>query len=217
MDELSKKIFAMRKDFVTQGLARADMHTDPLVQFGLWMKQAVDSGMEEPNAFVLSTLGDHDRISSRVLLLRGVDNGGFSFYTNYRSAKAKDIQARPGVSINFYWLPLFRQIRIEGVATRTRTADSDAYFASRPRESQAGAWASAQSAVLQDRAQLEKQLTEIEKKYEGQPIPRPPHWGGFVVKPQYMEFWQGRQSRLHDRFAYEPKQGGGWKISRLAP
>ena len=165
----------------------------------------------------LSTVGPGGRPAVRMVLLSSFDERGFVFHTNYRSRKGEEIAASPRVALVLWWEPLARQVRLEGRAEKTGFEESDAYFAGRPRGSQLGAWASEQSAVIPDRASLEERLREAERRYAGGPVPRPPHWGGYRVVPDAIEFWEGRESRLHDRVRYQRVEGGGWRVERLAP
>ncbi len=191
------------------------LEENPLIQFERWMQEAIRAGVQEPNAMDLSTVSK-GRPSSRIVLLKGVDERGFIFFTNYGSRKGRDMQDSPFASLNFFWSLQARQVRVEGKVTRVSEAESDEYFNSRPRESQIGAWASAQSSVLKSRAELEEKVASIEQQYTGKPVPRPSFWGGFVLQPERIEFWQGRPNRLHDRFLYEPGPEG-WMVFRLAP
>lgn len=187
---------------------------DPIVQFEAWYADAREAGLYEPEAMVVATTAP----AARVVLMRGVDARGFRFYTNYDSAKAREIAADPRVSLTFAWLPSHRSVRVTGTAAKLDAAESDAYFASRPRGSRIGAWASPQSEVIPDRAALDARVREIEQRFEGtEEIPRPPGWGGFLVTPETLEFWQGRPSRLHDRLRYRRDDGGAWVVERLAP
>lgn len=188
---------------------------NPLDQFEAWMKEAIAAGVAEPNAMDLSTVND-GRPSSRIVLLKGVDKRGFIFYTNYDSRKGKEMAVSPFVSLNFFWTLQARQVRIEGRAEKVSPEESDTYFASRPRESQIGAWASSQSSVIKNREMIEEKIAQMEKEYQGKDIPRPAHWGGYIVIPDRIEFWQGRPNRLHDRFLYE-ESPTGWMVFRLAP
>ncbi len=188
---------------------------NPLILFKKWYKEAFDSIQAEPHAMSLSTVSEAGKPTSRILYLKELAEDGFVFYTNYNSEKAKNLVANPNACILFFWNVLEREVRIEGVATKVSTALSDEYFASRPRGSQLGAWASHQSDVLENRDELEQRLIELDKKYPNE-VPRPPHWGGFVIEPQKMEFWQGRPSRLHDRIVFE-KENDSWKIYRKNP
>jgi len=192
------------------------MADDPIAEFGAWFNGALDANYWEPNAMVVSTIDDEGFPASRNVLLKAFDARGFVFYTNYQSAKGQHLIARPGVSLTFSWIELRRQVRIEGVAQKLSAAESDAYFASRPRGSQLGAWASAQSTPVADRAALDDQWGKAERRFADGEVPRPPHWGGFLVRPDGFEFWQGRLNRLHDRFRYAV-DGDAWTRQRLAP
>ncbi|MBL7925010.1 MAG: pyridoxamine 5'-phosphate oxidase [Bacteroidia bacterium] len=196
-------------------LAENHLLEDPLKQFEVWMHEAIAAGVAEPNAMDLSTVSE-GRPSSRIVLLKGVDARGFVFYTNYDSRKGREMADSPFISLNFFWTLQARQVRVEGRVEKVSPEESDAYFASRPRESQIGAWASAQSTVLKNRAVLEENITQLEKQYEGKEVPRPAHWGGYVLVADRIEFWQGRPNRLHDRFLYEDSPSG-WMVFRLSP
>jgi len=208
-------IRAMRRSYGEIGLV--DVDPDPIAQFKSWLAQAAANSMiVEANAMVLSTaLGDE--ISSRTVLLKDVTFDGFTFFTNYHSAKASEIASNPRVSLLFPWYAMERQVLIQGIASKVSAQESDDYFATRPWSSQIGAWASAQSSPLADRADLEARQAEFAAKYpEGGPVPRPSHWGGYIVQPTTIELWQGRYSRLHDRVRYI-STNGGWDIQRFYP
>ncbi len=198
------------------GLKESDLNSDPLAQFKKWFAQARAVGLPLPESFMLATATRDGKPSARMILLKGVDKGGFVFYTNYESRKADELASNPQASAVFHWNELFRQIRIEGRIEKVSPAESEKYFHSRARGSQIGAWASRQSTVIPTRADLEKQVSEIKGRYRGQQVPLPPFWGGYRIMPDRIEFWQGRPDRLHDRFVYA-KDGQGWKISRLSP
>jgi pyridoxamine 5'-phosphate oxidase len=207
----------LRREYSGKPLKKSDVNQDPIKQFSVWFDEAVDAVKADPNAMLISTVDSEGKPSSRTVLLKGFDTEGFLFYTNYNSRKAKHIEHQPSVSLTFYWPDLMRQIHIEGMAGKVSAEKSDAYFQTRPSSSKRSAWASQQSDIVANREQLEKQLKDIEKKYAGSEIPRPPHWGGYRVKPLRIEFWQGRLNRLHDRICYVLQENKEWKIERLSP
>ncbi|RYY69125.1 MAG: pyridoxamine 5'-phosphate oxidase [Chitinophagaceae bacterium] len=206
----------IRKDYKQQTLNEGDVAADPIEQFAKWWEDATSSDIEEVNAMTLATANTAGRPSARIVLLKGFDAKGFVFYTNYNSHKGMDIAANPYASLVFFWKELERQVRVEGKIEKVAAADSDAYFNSRPLSSRIGAWASPQSSVIPSRDTLEKNVQQLEEKMAGTAISRPEHWGGYIVRPDKIEFWQGRPSRLHDRIQYS-KQGGSWELERLAP
>ena len=207
----------LRKEYTQAGLHESDADPDPVEQFRKWFVEALAADLHEPNAMTLATATREGKPSARVVLLKGYDEWGFVFYTNHEGRKGRELAENPYCALVFYWSELERQVRIEGRAFRLSEEDSDAYYGSRPRGSRLGAWASEQSRSIGDRSILEKRLRELEAKYEGYEIPRPPFWGGYRVEPEAIEFWQGRENRLHDRLLYWRSGGGGWSIERLQP
>jgi pyridoxamine 5'-phosphate oxidase len=205
-----------RHDYETMGIDAADLPADPLDQFRAWYDDAVAAGLPEPNAMLLATSSPDGAPSCRYVLLRGLDADGFAFFTHTASRKGRELTANPRAALTFGWLELHRQVRVHGHATALNPAASDAYFASRARASQIGAWASPQSDALADREELERRVAEAELRFAGGAVTRPPHWGGWVVSPADIEFWQGRRNRLHDRLRYR-RAAGRWVIERLAP
>jgi pyridoxamine 5'-phosphate oxidase len=206
----------LRAEYSQAGLTAADLDADPLRQFQKWFEQALKAGIREPNAMVLATANTQGQPSIRIVLLKGIDERGFTFFTNYHSRKAVELEANWRAALNFPWIELERQVNVLGEVTRISPEESEAYFRSRPRGNQLGAWASNQSEVIADRPVLEKRMSELEAKYSGSAIPMPPHWGGFKLNPSEIEFWQGRPNRLHDRFRYL-RQAGKWVVERLSP
>jgi pyridoxamine-phosphate oxidase len=212
-------IYNLRNDYASGSLDEANASENPFDQFEKWLAEAIVSAKgtdEDVNAMMLSTADLSGRVSSRIVLLRGFSPKGFVFFTNYGSRKGAQIAENPQGSLLFFWAKLQRQVRVEGVISKTSRRVSAEYFSTRPRESQIGAWASAQSSVIESRRELEERIAALEKKFEGKPVPCPPFWGGYVLKPDFFEFWQGRASRLHDRLRYT-KRRAGWKIERLSP
>ena len=205
-----------RRDYEGQDLDPAGVAPDPIEQFRAWLRAARDAGIYEPEAMTLSTVDDRGRPASRFVLLRGLDDRGFSFFTNYESAKARALAQRPHAALTFGWLPLHRSVRVEGRVERLAPAESDAYFASRPRGAQLSAWASPQSSVIAGREALDRAMADAEARFAAGEVPRPPHWGGFLVRHEMVELWQGRPNRLHDRVRYV-REGDRWRIVRLAP
>lgn len=207
----------LRKEYTRASLDESSVLRDPIEQFKQWFREAYDSQLPEPTAMNLATVTSRGTPTSRVVLLKGVEENKFIFFTNYQSDKGKELEQNPACALTFFWAELERQVRIEGVATRLKEEKSLEYFQSRPRGSQVGAWSSPQSAVIQDRHILEERVQQMEKKFEGMNVlPKPQQWGGYEVEPLLFEFWQGRPSRLHDRIEYV-KVDGVWKIHRLAP
>ena len=197
-------------------LRREDLLDDPVEQFRRWLADAEGAAIPLPNAMAVATADADGRPSVRHVLLRGIDRRGFTFFTNYESRKGRQLAENPHAGLVFLWKRLDRQVNATGTTERIEPAESDAYFATRPREARLGAWASAQSSVLASREQLEERVAETERRFSGREVERPPHWGGFVVRPETVEFWQGRRSRLHDRFRYTLLDGA-WRIERLSP
>nr|WP_026252419.1 pyridoxamine 5'-phosphate oxidase [Streptomyces sp. PsTaAH-124] len=210
---------SMRKHYRAEGLSEAELADTPVAQFARWFRQAAAEGrLFEPNAMVVSTADAAGRPSSRTVLLKGFDEQGFVFYTNYDSRKGRDLAENPHISLLFPWHPMARQVIVEGVARRTGREETAAYFRSRPHGSRLGAWASAQSTVITTRGVLDASYAELAARYpEGEEVPVPPHWGGFRVAPRSVEFWQGRENRLHDRLRYVAEADGGWRVERLSP
>jgi pyridoxamine 5'-phosphate oxidase len=207
----------LRKDYARAALDEHDARPDPIEQFRAWLDDALRSQLPEPNAMTLATAAPDGRPSARIVLLRGVDQRGFAFFTNRNSRKGGEMQANPWASLVFYWSELERQVRVEGPIERVDDAESDAYFASRPRGSQLAAWASDQSELLANRSVLEERFRDASARFEGGPVPRPLYWGGYRVVPESLEFWQGRPSRMHDRLRYVRRAAGGWDLRRLSP
>ena len=214
MDNLANLRQEYKKHQLTEELA----HSEPLQQFAVWFQEAMNSGVPEPNAFILATVSENGTPEARVMLLKGVDNGGFVFYTNYESDKAKDLADFPVATMCFLWLGLERQVRISGPVHKVTREESEQYFHSRPRESQIGAWVSPQSQPIPSRDFIEKRLQETMQKFQDKEIiPLPSNWGGYRLVPVEIEFWQGRPNRLHDRLLYSEHEDGRWEITRLAP
>ncbi|SMO91197.1 pyridoxamine 5'-phosphate oxidase [Fodinibius sediminis] len=210
------KVAKLRRDYTRQMLTESAVEDSPISQFNIWFKQALSAEMLDPNAMTLSTATKEGVPSSRIVLFKGVDEDGFRFYSNYASRKGRELEENPKAALCFYWPPLERQVRVEGdVEKMNREASAD-YFRQRPRLSQLGAWASQQSSRVASREELENMFQKTSERFENKPVPLPDFWGGFVLKPVHVEFWQGRKGRLHDRICYE-KKGDEWNIFRLAP
>jgi pyridoxamine 5'-phosphate oxidase len=202
---------------LNNSLLESDVEKNPFRQFARWFDEAKQKQPQLPEAMTLSTCGSGGVVSSRVVLLKNFDEHGFVFYTNYSSRKGSQISDNPRVALCFFWPVLDRQVRIEGAAVKTTGEEADAYFATRPRGSQLGAWVSNQSSVIPGRGDLDKRFHDLDANYRDRPVPRPPHWGGYRVIPVEIEFWQGRQDRLHDRFVYRLREPKDWIIERLSP
>jgi len=207
----------LRREYSLGNLRRKDLLPDPIAQFRVWFDAVIAAGITEPNAMTLSTVTTDGKPSARIVLLKGVDERGFSFFTNYESRKGHELAATPHASLTFLWKEMERQVRVEGTVTKVSREESEAYFNIRPRNSRLGAWVSNQSQVIANRAVLEENMKELQARYPGEDIPLPPNWGGYIVKPELIEFWQGQRSRLHDRFVYQHQADGSWKLERLAP
>ena len=212
---MNETIANIRKDYKLKSLSEDDVQADAIDQFTTWWDEARKSDIDEVNAMTLATVSS-GKPSARIVLLKGYDKNGFIFFTNYQSNKGKELEENPNATLLFFWKELERQVRIEGLVEKISKEDSDAYFNSRPTGSKVGAWASAQSSVIANRETIEESFLSYSSKFKEGDIPRPPHWGGYIVKPAKIEFWQGRSSRLHDRLLYT-KENGNWKIERLSP
>ncbi|MBD2752932.1 pyridoxamine 5'-phosphate oxidase [Spirosoma validum] len=213
---MSASISDLRNEYTLSGLDKTDVLSDPIAQFRRWFDAALSARVPEPNAMHVSTVTANGRPDGRIVLLKDVSDTGFTFYTNYESRKGRELTDHPFATLTFFYPELERQMRIEGRVEKVSAAESDAYFNSRPRGSQIGAWVSHQSSVIDNRDVLETRQRELEAQFAGQPVPRPPYWGGFRVLPDVLEFWQGRPSRLHDRIRYR-KDENNWLIERLSP
>jgi len=215
---MNEKLQQMRESYRKAKLDREHIDDDPMWQFGVWFEEANAAGVKEPNAMTLATADANGKPSARIVLLKGIERGGFVFYGNYLSRKGDHLQANPNAALCFFWQELERQVRIEGRVEKLPAEDSTKYFQSRPIGSQIGAWSSPQSQAIPDRDFLENRVAEYTDKFAGpDPIPRPDHWGGFLLIADRIEFWQGRENRLHDRFEYLRLESGEWRVFRLAP
>ncbi len=213
---MSNDIAAIRRDYKLQSLLEADVKPHPIDQFGIWWNEAINCNIDEVNAMTLATCTRQGAPSARIVLLKGYNPDGFIFFTNYQSHKATEMQDNPNVALVFFWKELERQVRIEGLVNKISELDSDSYFNSRPDKSKIGAWASPQSQTIENREWLENKFLEYADQFKDKEIQRPGHWGGYIVQPTLVEFWQGRRSRLHDRIQYTRLQDT-WQIERLAP
>jgi len=207
----------LRREYSLGSLHRKDLLPDPIAQFRVWFDAATAAGVLETNAMTLSTVTPDGKPSARIVLLKGVDARGFSFFTNYESRKGRELAANPHAALTFLWKEMERQVRVEGTVTKVSPEESEAYFHSRPRNSRLGAWGSNQSEVIANREVLEKNMAEYQARYPGENVPLPPNWGGYMVQPEAIEFWQGQRSRLHDRLVYRRQADGSWLVERLAP
>jgi pyridoxamine 5'-phosphate oxidase len=207
----------LRQEYRAHALRESDLAADPIAQFRAWLDDAVAAGHPEPNAMALATVDAQGAPSARTVLLKGLDERGFGFYTNTQSRKAAELGADPRAALVFHWVTLSRQVRVVGSVSVLSDEESDAYFATRPRGAQLGAWASQQSRVAASRTAIEDAMKAASERFGDAPVPRPPHWGGYVLAPRDMEFWQGRPDRLHDRLRYRRTDGGNWTVERLWP
>lgn len=216
MEELQNFLNSIRRDFSDKPLNEDSIAENPFKQFEVWFEEAVNAQLLDPYAMSISSVSYNGQPSTRIVYLRGITEQGFKFYSNYKSQKGEDLLENNKTALNFFWGELERQIRIEGEVEKLSKEESDTYFASRPRESQIGAWASDQSESIKDRKELEDKVAHFENKYKDMDVPRPPHWGGYIVKPNKIEFWQGRPNRLHDRIVFT-KNDDSWETSRVSP
>lgn len=214
---MDKDLADLRREYRARGLSEAEAGDDPLRLFRGWLDEAIEAGLPEPNAMVLATATPDGRPTARAVLLKSVDRDGFVFFTHHASRKGRELAANPAASLCFVWLELERQIRVEGRVERTPEDVADAYFARRPRASQLGAWASPQSEPVASRGELERRLDEATACWVGREVARPPGWGGYCLRPEVLEFWQGRPSRMHDRLQFTRRTDGSWQRLRLAP
>jgi pyridoxamine 5'-phosphate oxidase len=216
-EDLSRWIASLRRDVSESQLEESDVAPDPIDQFGAWMQEAIDAGLTFPNAMALATASAEGVPSARIVLLKGIDERGFVFFTNYESRKGRELAENPRAAVVFHWQQLGRQVRVEGEVVALPSEESEAYFRTRPRGSRLAAWASRQSEVITSRRVLEKRFAELSISYHEQDIPLPPFWGGYLLKPRVIELWQARRNRLHDRVRYRKDEEGSWMVERLAP
>ncbi len=214
---MDKPISGIRREHALRGLSEAEADPDPFRQFDAWLDDVFKANLPDPNAMTLATIGADGQPAARIVLLKGFSRDGFVFHTNYESRKGRELAENPYAAACFWWSELDRQVRIEGTAERLSDEESDAYFETRPRESQLAAWTSKQSRTLKDRRELEQRFTEVTSRYKDKSVSRPPHWGGFRIRPTVIEFWQGRRQRLHDRLRYWQDGEGKWVRERLSP
>lgn len=211
-----KKLHKMRREYDSGALQEQEMAADPMEMFARWLEEAIAAGIDEPNAMTLATATPEGKPSARVVLLKEMTRNGFTFFTNYRSRKGEELRLNPYASLVFDWHEMARQVRIEGAVEQLPPDESDAYYLSRPENARIGAWTSPQSRVVADRGELDALQREVEQRFAQEPLPRPDHWGGYLVRPERIEFWQGRPNRMHDRLVYE-KNEEEWSLQRLAP
>ena len=216
-NNLNTQIAQLRKEYTAQQLTEENVNKSPFIQFEKWFYEAMNVYSFDANAMMLSTVSKEGNPSSRIVLLKSFDETGFTFFTNYHNNKGRNIEQNYFVSLSFFWMLIERQVHINGIAKKISNEASDDYFASRPFESQIGAWASKQSQKIENRAVIDEKYMALKKQYENKTVPRPPYWGGFLVEPSSIEFWQGRASRLHDRILFEKYENNEWGISRLSP
>lgn len=211
-----KKLHKMRREYDSGALQEQEMAADPMEMFARWLEEAIAAGIDEPNAMTLATATPEGKPSARVVLLKEMTRNGFTFFTNYRSRKGEELRLNPYAALVFDWHEMARQVRIEGAVEQLPPDESDAYYLSRPENARIGAWTSPQSRVVADRGELDALQREVEQRFAQEPLPRPDHWGGYLMRPERIEFWQGRPNRMHDRLVYE-KNEEEWSLQRLAP